>query len=192
MLRGVPASPRRVFLSHTSELRRLPADRSFVDAAEQAVSRAGDVISHMAYFTAREQNPAQRCREAVQAAGEAGLPRLVFLLGDDTEGPSGLFVDEEHGARQRVTTATVTSRTGCTRRCSRRRPSCPGPGRRSPRPGRCGTCPPGAPPSPDATRCSASCALSYTPAGRTGPRPGPGRGPRTGRRGGGPAAAVSP
>ncbi len=147
-------SRRRVFLSHTSELRRFPVGRSFVEAAESAVVRSGGIPVDMAYFSAHSRPPAQVCQEAVrsadvfvgivgfrygstvrdrpelsytelefEAATMAGMPRLVFLIGEDAQGPVALFRDVEHGARQEafrisiilereVTIATVTSPEG--------------------------------------------------------------------------------
>ncbi|CAO5229682.1 DUF4062 domain-containing protein [Frankia sp. AgKG'84/4] len=55
----------RVFLSHTSELRELPEDRSFVQAAEDAVIRLEHVPIDMSRFAAEDGDPAEMCRRRV-------------------------------------------------------------------------------------------------------------------------------
>src|SRR5713101_3223668 len=54
-----------VFLSHTSELSTYPRTKSFVDSAKEAVRTAGMIVSEMSHFTARDQPPADYCRDEV-------------------------------------------------------------------------------------------------------------------------------
>jgi hypothetical protein len=68
--------PRRVFVGHTSELAALPTGRSFVAAAQAAVTRAGDVVVEMAYWTSEGLPPARLCREVV-----AGCDLYVGVVG---------------------------------------------------------------------------------------------------------------
>lgn len=54
-----------VFLSYTAELAKYPEGQSFRHKAEEAVRRAGDSVSDMAYFGAHDEKPASYCADAV-------------------------------------------------------------------------------------------------------------------------------
>ncbi len=62
----------RVFVSHTSDAARGPAGRSFVQAALDAVVRAGLVPVDMRYFAAGEQKPAEAPDVAAELDALAG------------------------------------------------------------------------------------------------------------------------
>ena len=102
----------QVFISHTSDMARFPGDRPFVQAALDAVGRAGMAPVDMRHFAARDGSPADYCQQRVReceiyvavigfqygslVAGEevsytelefraatvVGVPRLIFLLED--------------------------------------------------------------------------------------------------------------
>jgi hypothetical protein len=127
---------RQIFLSYPAELRLFPqTPRPFVVAAEAAVARAGDVVADMAYFSARDEQPADHCIQQVQAcdvyvgiigfrygapvrdrpqvsytelefeaAAEARLPRLLFLLDDWAvlPLPRAYTFDETYDDRQKA------------------------------------------------------------------------------------------
>ncbi|WP_275410937.1 DUF4062 domain-containing protein, partial [Paractinoplanes rishiriensis] len=57
----------RVFVSHTSELRRFPASGSYVAAAERAVTAAGHAVVDMADFPSVDLPPAELCVERVRS-----------------------------------------------------------------------------------------------------------------------------
>lgn len=65
--RVLPATPWRVFLSHTSEFREYPQNKSYVNHAEQAVIAAEHTPVDMEYFGAADQRPADMCAAKVNA-----------------------------------------------------------------------------------------------------------------------------
>jgi hypothetical protein len=79
---GDHGSSPRVFLSHTAELRRFPVGGSNIDVAQQAVVRAGNAVVDMANFPARDERPAQVCRDEVAKADV-----FVMVVGFRYESP---------------------------------------------------------------------------------------------------------
>jgi hypothetical protein len=116
----------QVFLSHTADMAAFPENRSFVQAALDAVSRAGLGPVDMRYFAGGDSSPAQYCQRRVRSceiyvavvgfcygsivpgaavaytelefmeASAAGMPRLVFLLEETACLPVGLADADRH------------------------------------------------------------------------------------------------
>jgi hypothetical protein len=61
-------TPRRVFISHTAELRELVDGGSYIAAVEAAVTAVDGVVMNMAYYTASDLPPAQLDRDNVARA----------------------------------------------------------------------------------------------------------------------------
>ena len=59
--------PWRVFVSHTSEMRKFPTEGSYVAQVERAISTAGHVIVNMADFPAADQQPSVLCMDRVRS-----------------------------------------------------------------------------------------------------------------------------
>ena len=119
----------QVFVSHTSDMARFPEDRPFVQAALDAVGRAGMAPVDMRHFAARDGSPADHCQQRVReceiyvavigfqygslvpgeevsytelefrAASVVGVPRLIFLLEDSACPPE--LSDADRGPVER-------------------------------------------------------------------------------------------
>ena len=103
MLRAVSTSgPRRVFISHTSELAEYPQSRPFVAAAVDGVGWAQDAPVRMKYFPAADQTPASVCTEQVQACG-VFVGVIGFRYGSPVrDQPESSYVEWEFEAATRA------------------------------------------------------------------------------------------
>ncbi len=98
-----PASePLRVFLSHTSDLSDFPKDRSYIAAAQSAVLRAGHAVTDMAYFTARDNEPADYC-EGMVADASVYVAVVGLRYGTPVRGrPDRSYTELEYEAASRL------------------------------------------------------------------------------------------
>jgi hypothetical protein len=94
-----PATPpRSVFLSHTSEIARHPAGRTFLDGAVRAVNRAAWAPVDMSWWTAESRDAARLCRDKVTAS-DVYVGIIGFRYGSPVPGvPDSSYVGLEFDA----------------------------------------------------------------------------------------------
>jgi WD40 repeat protein len=90
--------PWRVFVSRTSEMALPVGGRSCVEAARDAIIRAGDAVVDMTYFPAAAVQPAAYCRERVLAS-DVYIGLIGFRFGSLVPGlPATSFTELEYRA----------------------------------------------------------------------------------------------
>src|SRR5271169_2195179 len=86
----------QVFVSHTSDMARFPSGRPFVQAALDAVGRAGMAPVDMRYFAARDGRPADYCCARVREC-EIYVAVVGFRYGSVVPGEVVSYTELEFG-----------------------------------------------------------------------------------------------
>jgi hypothetical protein len=81
------------------------ATRSFVAAVEDAITRAGDVIVDMAYWTATDLPPARQDRDRLAAADVYVLPAGFRYRSPVLDRPELFYTEQEFEVARRTRTA---------------------------------------------------------------------------------------
>ena len=112
---GITAAvPRRVFLSHTSDLGKPDEPGTFVAAAVAAILRARHAVTDMAYFAARDTSPAAVCMDMV-AQSDVYVGIIGLRYGSPAADQPAAHAPVDLGASARAGSAVTPMRTAAAR-----------------------------------------------------------------------------